>query len=54
MPMLRERGLEAIFGSDHVAKIKMEMKEKYPLKGDPSRKMLDEIDQEGGEVDGGF
>ncbi len=31
--------LEAIFGSDHVAKIKIEMKEKYPLKGDPSRKV---------------
>jgi hypothetical protein len=35
--------LEAIFGSDHVAKIKIEMKEKYPLKGEPSRKALDEI-----------
>ena len=35
--------LEAIFGSDHVAKIKIEMKEKYPLKGDPHRRMLDEI-----------
>jgi putative RecB family exonuclease len=35
--------LEAIFGSDHVAKIKIEMKEKYPLKGEPSRKVLDEI-----------
>jgi putative RecB family exonuclease len=35
--------IEAIFGSDHVAKIKIEMKEKYPLKGVPSRKMLDEV-----------
>jgi hypothetical protein len=35
--------LEAIFGSDHVAKIKIEMKEKYPLKGDPHRRVLDEI-----------
>lgn len=35
--------IEAIFGSDHVAKIKIEMKEKYPLKGDPNRKVLDEI-----------
>jgi hypothetical protein len=35
--------LEAIFGSDHVAKIKIETKEKYPLKGDPHRKVLDEI-----------
>jgi putative RecB family exonuclease len=35
--------LEAILGSDHVAKIKIEMKEKYPLKGAPSRRVLDEI-----------
>jgi putative RecB family exonuclease len=35
--------LEAIFGSDHVAKIKIEIKEKYPLKGDPHRRVLDEI-----------
>lgn len=35
--------LDAIFGSDHVAKIKVEAKEKYPLKGDPNRKALDEF-----------
>jgi putative RecB family exonuclease len=35
--------IDAIFGSDHVAKIKIEVKEKYPLKGDPNRKVLDEI-----------
>jgi putative RecB family exonuclease len=35
--------IDAIFGSDHVAKIKIELKEKYPLKGDPSRRVLDEI-----------
>jgi putative RecB family exonuclease len=35
--------LEAIYGSDHMAKIKVETKEKYPLKGDPSRKALDEF-----------
>ncbi len=35
--------VDAIFGSDHVAKIKVEMKEKYPLKGDPNRKALDEL-----------
>jgi putative RecB family exonuclease len=35
--------LETIFGSDYVAKIKIEMKEKYPLKGDPHRRVLDEI-----------
>ncbi|NWG04430.1 MAG: PD-(D/E)XK nuclease family protein [Syntrophaceae bacterium] len=40
--------LETIFGSDHVAKIKIEMKEKYPLKGDPSRKMLDEVIKKAG------
>jgi putative RecB family exonuclease len=34
---------EAIFGSDHVAKIQRELKEKYPLKGDPRRRTLDEI-----------
>jgi putative RecB family exonuclease len=40
--------LEAIFGSDHVAKIKIEMKEKYPLKSDPHRKTLDEIIKKAG------
>jgi putative RecB family exonuclease len=40
--------LDAIFGSDHVAKIKIEMKEKYPLKGDPSRKILDEMIKKAG------
>jgi len=35
--------LEAIYGSDHIAKIKTEVKEKYPLKGDPNRKALDEF-----------
>ncbi len=39
----REKEVEAIYGSDHVAKIKTEMKEKYPLKGDPNRKTLDEM-----------
>lgn len=44
-----QRGeIEAIFGSDHVAKIKIEVKEKYPLKGDPSRKVLDEIIKKAG------
>jgi len=40
--------LEAIFGSDHVAKIKIEMKEKYPLKGNPHRKILDEMVKKAG------
>jgi putative RecB family exonuclease len=39
----KREDLEAIFGSDHVAKIKIETKEKYPLKGDPHRRVLDEI-----------
>jgi putative RecB family exonuclease len=40
--------LETIFGSDHVAKIKIEMKEKFPLKGDPSRRILDEMIKKAG------
>ncbi len=44
----REEKLDAIFGGDHVAKIKVEAKEKYPLKGDPSRKTLDEIIKKAG------
>jgi len=38
-----QKELGAIFGSDHVAKIKTEAKEKYPLKGEPSRRALDEF-----------
>ncbi|MGZ3525952.1 MAG: RecB family exonuclease [Thermodesulfobacteriota bacterium] len=44
----RQEKLEAIFGSDHVAKIKMEKKEKYPLKGDPTRRLLDELIKKAG------
>ena len=44
----RREEIEAVFGSDHVAKIKIETKEKYPLKGDPSRKALDEIIKKAG------
>jgi putative RecB family exonuclease len=44
----RREELEAIFGSDHVAKIKMEKKEKYPLKGDPTRRLLDELIKKAG------
>jgi putative RecB family exonuclease len=40
--------LEAIFGSDHVAKVKMEVKEKYPLKGDLSRRTLEEMIKKAG------
>ena len=45
---VRREELEAIFGSDHVAKIKIERKEKYPLKGDPNRKTLDEMIKKAG------
>ena len=40
--------VDAIFGSDHAAKIRMEIKEKYPLKGDPRRRLLDEIVKKAG------
>jgi putative RecB family exonuclease len=44
----RREELDAIFGGDHVAKIKIEMKEKYPLKGDPNRRTLDEMIKKAG------
>ncbi|OGP95998.1 MAG: hypothetical protein A2157_01575 [Deltaproteobacteria bacterium RBG_16_47_11] len=44
----RREELGAIFGSDHVAKIKIEVKEKYPLKGDPNRRTLDEMIKKAG------
>ncbi|MEW6376551.1 MAG: PD-(D/E)XK nuclease family protein [Thermodesulfobacteriota bacterium] len=44
----RKEEIEAVYGSDHVAKIKIELKEKYPLKGDPHRKMLDELIKKAG------
>jgi putative RecB family exonuclease len=40
--------LEAVYGSDHVAKIKIETKEKYPLKGDQRRRALDELIKKAG------
>ena len=40
--------LEAVFGSDHVAKVRIETKEKYPLRGDPRRKALDELIKKAG------
>lgn len=39
---------ESIFGSDHAAKIVIEKKEKYPLKGDPRRRALDELVKKAG------
>jgi putative RecB family exonuclease len=40
--------LEAVYGSDHVARIKIETKEKYPLKGDQRRRVLDELIKKAG------
>jgi putative RecB family exonuclease len=40
--------LDAVYGSDHVAKIKIEVKEKFPLKGDPGRRALDELIKKAG------
>ncbi len=40
--------VDAVFGSGHVAKIKMEKKEKYPLKGDPTRRLLDDLIKKAG------
>jgi putative RecB family exonuclease len=40
--------IEAIFGRDHVVEIKGENKEKYPLKGDPRRRALDELVKKAG------
>ncbi len=40
--------VEAVFGSDHVARIKTEVKEKFPLKGDPNRRLLDEVVKKAG------
>ncbi len=44
----RREELDAIFGGDHVARIKIEAKEKYPLKGDPNRKTLEEMIKKAG------
>lgn len=44
----QQEALEAIYGSDHVAKVRIEMKEKYPLKGDPGRKPLEEMIKKAG------
>jgi putative RecB family exonuclease len=43
-----KKELGAVFGSDHVARIKIEFKEKYPLKGDPRRRTLDEFVKKSG------
>jgi putative RecB family exonuclease len=43
----RER-VETISGSDHVARINVELKEKYPLKNDPGRKTLEDLIKKAG------
>jgi putative RecB family exonuclease len=40
---VQKEELEAVYGSDHVARIKVEAKEKYPLKGDQRRRALDDL-----------
>ncbi|MGD0915299.1 MAG: PD-(D/E)XK nuclease family protein [Thermodesulfobacteriota bacterium] len=44
----QQEKVESIFGSDHAAKIVIEKKEKYPLKGDPRRRALDELVRKAG------
>jgi hypothetical protein len=40
--------VETILGSDHLVRVNIELKEKYPLKGDPRRKALDELIKKAG------
>ena len=40
--------VETVFGSDHVVKMNIEVKEKYPFKGDPRRRSLDELVKKAG------
>jgi len=40
--------IETIFGSDHQVKLDVERKVKYPLKGDPRRRALDELVRKAG------
>ncbi len=40
--------VETVFGSDHKVKMNMEGKVKYPLKGDPRRRALDELVKKAG------
>ena len=40
--------VETVFGSDHIVKMAIERKEKYPLKGDPRRRALDELIRKAG------
>ncbi|HSB06283.1 MAG TPA: PD-(D/E)XK nuclease family protein [Thermodesulfobacteriota bacterium] len=40
--------VETILGSDHLVRVNIELKEKYPLKGDPRRKALDDLIKKAG------
>jgi putative RecB family exonuclease len=40
--------IETILGSDHLVRVNIELKDKYPLKGDPRRKALDELIKKAG------
>ena len=40
--------VETVFGSDHLVKMNAETKVKYPLKGDPRRRALDELVKKAG------
>ena len=44
----QQEKVESIFGSDHAAKIVIEKKEKFPFKGDPRRRTLDELIRKAG------
>jgi putative RecB family exonuclease len=44
----RRENLEAISGGGHLVKIKIENKEKYPMKGDPRRRALDDLIRKSG------
>jgi RecB family exonuclease len=44
----RNERVETIFGSDHQVKLDVERKVKYPLKGDPRRRALDELVRKAG------
>jgi putative RecB family exonuclease len=40
--------IETVFGSNHAVKMNIEVKEKYPFKGDPRRRSLDELVKKAG------
>ncbi len=46
--LAQKEAIDVVYGSDHVARIKIETREKYPLKGDPRRRALDELIKKAG------